>query len=286
MANILTSTSLDVFLPEVWSESILKYFEEKLVLRKLVDDYSPLIRNYGDVINVPTLAEMSVATKGAGTALTWTAGGTEGSHTITIDQHKYVGKLFEDIAVIQSQEQLFNKYTQAMGYALAKDVDAYIEAKLRTLVTSQALAADDAMTNGEIESALATLGEADIDFTSGDVFFVVNPTLYADLLANDRFIRYDSLGNVPVPISTGLIGHIYGMPVFMSDAIAKGGTSTTSCGYMFHRSAIGLAVQSDIRVQEQYDVDYLGTKVVADILYGASSFDATGEVRGIRFKNT
>ena len=34
-------------------------------------------------------------------------------------------------------------------------------------------------------------------------------------------------------------------------------------------SAIAVAVQQDIRIQSEYSVDYLGTKVVADIIYGA-----------------
>lgn len=282
-----TTTSLASFIPELWADSISKYFESKLIFKPLVEDYSALVSKFGDTINVPTIAELSASSKTAGVdnKLSWTDASNEGQETITINQHKYVGRLFEDIAVVQSREELFGKYAKHMGYALAKAVDVYIENLLRGLSTTQGLTTDNTITNAEIETALATLGEADIDYTSGDVFFAVNPTLYADLLANDRFIRYDAIGGGVTPITSGLVGHIYGMPVLMSNIITSAGAATDEAGYMFHRSAVGLAIQKGIRVQEQYDVDYLGTKVVADIIFGASLFQTASEARGIAFTN-
>ena len=39
-------------------------------------------------------------------------------------------------------------------------------------------------------------------------------------------------------------------------------------GYMFHPSSVSFARQIDVRTQSEYSVDYLGQKVVADVLYG------------------
>jgi hypothetical protein len=45
------------------------------------------------------------------------------------------------------------------------------------------------------------------------------------------------------------------------------------------------AVQQDVRVQAEYSIDALGTKVVADMIYGAKLLDSSSNKRGYRFKN-
>ena len=50
-----------------------------------------------------------------------------------------------------------------------------------------------------------------------------------------------------------------GMPVLMSNSLDAGGTNVS--GVIYHKSACAMAVQRDIDVKSQYDVDYLGTKV-------------------------
>ena len=72
----------------------------------------------------------------------------------------------------------------------------------------------------------------------------------------------------------------------MSNTISSGGTSSTTCGAIFHKSAGVVAVQQDVRVQAEYSIDALGTKVVADMIYGTKLLDSASNKRGYRFKNT
>jgi len=37
---------------------------------------------------------------------------------------------------------------------------------------------------------------------------------------------------------------------------------------LWHKDAVVLALQRDVRIQSEYDIDALATKVVADVLYG------------------
>ena len=46
-----------------------------------------------------------------------------------------------------------------------------------------------------------------------------------------------------------------------------------------------VAVQQGVRVQSEYSIDALGTKVVADILYGTVLIDSSSNKRGYRFVN-
>lgn len=281
-----TGSHLDVFIPELWSDGVYRYFEKNLVLKPFFDDYSSLVQGAGDVLHIPTMQEVASASKNANTGVAYSVN-TETDIDLAIDQHKYAAKLFEDIAMIQSNEQLFDKYAQSMAYALAKAVDTKIEALLQTIGTTQTLAADNSMSNADVETAIGTLLSNDIP--KEECAFFVNPLIYADLLNSKAFVTNNSgagvgFGNANPVMSSGEVGQLFGIPVFTSSLIPTTASTGIEAGYLVHKSAIAVAVQQDIRVQSEYSVDYLGTKVVADIIYGAV-ITTSNHVKGIEFLN-
>jgi hypothetical protein len=209
---------------------------------------------------------------------------------LSINKHKYVAKLFEDVALIQSEADLVEKYAKMMGEALARQVDADIWAELDGLNSSQALSADDTLTAAVFESALATLGEADVPYMDGECAMVVNPTLFADILNPSAgiaqyFIRNDAVGEGNRGLRSGMVGSLYGIDVYMSNTVSTAGTSSTIPGAIFHKSAAVFASQQEVRVQSEYSVDALGTKVVADLLYGCKIIDDSDNKKGVKFTN-
>ena len=281
-----TGSHLDVFIPELWADGVYRYFEKNLVFKPFFDDYSSLVQGRGDTLHIPTVQEVASADKSANAGVAYSVN-TETDIDLSIDQHKYAAKLFEDIAMIQSNEQLFDKYAQSMAYALAKAVDTKIEALLQTLGTTQALAADNSMSNADVETAIGTLLSNDIP--KEECAFFVNPLIYADLLNSKSFVTNNSgagvgFGNDNPVMRTGEVGMLFGIPVFTSSLIPTTTSTGIEAGYLVHKSAIAVAVQQDIRVQSEYSVDYLGTKVVADIIYGAV-ITTSNHVKGIEFLN-
>ena len=154
-------TQLDVFIPELWADGVYRYFEKQLVLKPFFDDYSSLVKGAGDTLHIPTVQEVATATKAVNTGVAYSVA-TETDIDLAVDQHIYAAKLFEDLAMIQSNEQLFDKYAQSMAYGLAKAVDTKIEALLQTIGTNQDLAANNSMSNADVETALGTLISNDI----------------------------------------------------------------------------------------------------------------------------
>lgn len=268
-AGISGVTEFDVFIPEVWSKAVEGFLRSKLMFRDMVTDYSSFVANGGDKINVPSLSEVGVQGKTENTVIQYDAT-TETSVQIAIDKHKYASKMFEDIAKIQSNGDLVAQYASIMGYALAKQIDTDLVSSLSDGSTGLNLTGittgdDNTLTDGNIESILATLGEADLDYRDGNVWMVVNPTIYADLLHNDKFVRYDALGSSNV--SSGQLGSIFGMKVAMSNIV--GSADTGNAGMVFDSSACGFAMQQEIKAEAQRDIDYLADKVVFSCLYGS-----------------
>ena len=289
--NPVTTTTDQHFIPEIWSEGIYKYFERKTVFRGLVDDYSALFSGagFGDVLHVPEISLISASDKSAGSDVSYDATATTETQ-LTINKHKYVAKLFEDVAEIQSNVDMVAKYSQMMGEALARQVDADIWSELDGLNASQALSADDTLTAAVFEAALASLGENDIPYMDGECAMVVNPTLFADILnpaagIAQYFIRNDAVGEGNRGLRSGMVGSLYGIDVYMSNTISTAGTSSTIPGAIFHKSACAIAVQNEVRVQSEYSIDALGTKVVSDLLYGVKLIDDSDNKKGIKFTN-
>lgn len=287
----VTTTTDQHFIPEIWADGIYKYFERKTVLRGLVDDYSALVssKGYGDNINIPEMSLISASAKSAGSDVSYDATATTTTQ-LSLDKHKYVGKLFEDVALIQSEADLVAKYSRMMGEALARQVDADIWAELDGLNQSIDLSADNTLTAAVFESALANLGENDVPYMDGECAMVVNPTLFADILNPSAgiaqyFIRNDAVGEGNRGLRSGMVGSLYGIDVYMSNTVSSSGTDGVVAGAIFHRSACAFASQQEVRVQSEYSIDALGTKVVSDLLYGAKIIDDSDNIKGVAFAN-
>ena len=286
MAHFNTTTGA-VFIPEIWSEAIYKYFEAGLKLRGSVDDYSALVAGGGDTINIPKIAMDGTNDKAVNTEVTYSISGTETSVALAIDKHKYLANIFEDMAVIQSNPELLTKYTKMMGESLARGVEDDIWSELDGFQTTQALAADNRVQADDLEAVLNTLYSQDID--PNGCSFTVNNNILSDMLnpsggIAQYFIRQDAIGDGS-GLQTGAVGLIYGMDVFYSRAISSSASTGAKVGAVYPSNACVFAAQQDVRVQSQYDVGFLGTKVVADMLYGVKLVDESGHLMGLNLTN-
>ena len=285
-----TTSSADDFVPELWSEGIYRYFERGTVFKGLIEDYSSLVTGSGDIVNIPQIDFDASSDKAVNTLVTYDATATTVTQ-LAINKHKYNAMLFEDLLLIQSNADLVAKYTQMFGEALARAVDADIWAELDGVNEGATLGTDDVILAAEFQAALANLGENDVPYMDGECSFVVNPTLMADILdpnagISSNFWRADAGGDGSVLTnggSKGFMGRLFGINVYMSNTVATAGTAIS--GAIFHKSAAVCAVQQEVRVQSEYSIDALGTKVVADMIYGAKLLDSASNKRGYKLTN-
>ena len=275
MANVTTTTAAN-FIPEMWRDAILDYAERQFRLRNQVLDFSSMVANGGDILNIPKVTEETAAAKSADTAVTYSAN-TDGVIQLSLNQHQYEAKRIEDIVRVQESADLFNAYAQSMGYALAKKIENYLAVDIIQSATGNdvSLAADNAPTTAEVRSGLQKLLDAGFDYTDGNTFFYASPAMYMNLMGLGDFTEAQKRGDAANPIASGSIMEIYGMPVYSSvDWDDDGGTGDES-GSIFKRESIYFAQQFAPRVQSAYDIDHLATSVVADVLFGAALSHAT-----------
>lgn len=265
--NDMTGTTLNVFRPNVWSKETLKARESNLVLVPRVKHYDRDIRSAGQTVEIPNLSNLTANLKVANTQVTLN-GPTETKTTITINQHYESSFLLEDFAEVQSAYDAASEYTAKTGYALAEKMDAFVAKGLKDGASKSVSAYGSAITDTVILTANRYLDDAKAPST--ERYLVVTPKGKQELLAIDKFVRWDALGTGDA-IKTGRIGELYGIEVSMSqNLVVTAGTPDEHNHLLFQKEAFAVAVQKDISFESQRKAEYLGTLFVAQSLWGGA----------------
>ena len=279
--------SHDVFVPQVWGPAIELAFKEKLVFGSLATDLSPMVANGGDTINLPTIDQISSGDKTAESAISYdTSAAVQTSETLSVSKHSYAACLIEDILATTSSYDLMTMYAKELGYALAKSIDEYIESQVLASCQASGGGINGIALGGsphlgaaaDFDAILTALLPEDQDL--GNWRLVLPPTIYANL-ANLVQLAYGTEGS---PLGnkftqTGGVTKLFGMDVMVSpnvttattDMDSGGGTDNQDPeGYAIHKSSLYIAYSKNINLKTDYDIDYLGTKMVADVMYGCT----------------
>jgi len=283
MANI-TRTTADKFIPEYWSPEIRAFLKAKLVLANLVKQVS-FIGKKGDKLHIPDLSEMVANDKAASTEVTFQAF-TETEFTMDIDKHKESSFRLEDIVEVQSAYNLRSEYTMGAGYALAKSIDSLLHATtgITKVIGSDGLTAWNGAANGNtgngtdltdegFRQVIETLDSADVP--GDDRYLVIHPSQKNVMLGIDRFTEYQFLGDGSA-IRTGAFGELYGVKVYVSTQcpvlLADDAVTSYRENFFFHKNAVILAMQKDVRVQADYNIRSIAWEVVCDVIFGSKLY--------------
>ena len=284
MANVTVSTAAN-FIPEMWRDAILDYAERKFQLRNQVLDFSSMVANGGDILNIPKVAEETAASKSADSAVSYSAN-TDEVVQLSVNEHHYEAKRIEDIVRVQESADLFNAYAKSMGYALAKKVENFIAGKIQDATGNDVtLSTDNELTTALLRSGLQKMLDAGFDYTDGETYLYCSPATYMYLMGLGELTEAQKRGDAANPIASGMVMSAYGMPVYPSVDWADTGATGEETASIFNKNSIYFAQQISPRVQSAYDIDHLATSVVADVLFGAALSHASASDTAIGIVN-
>lgn len=260
-------TAASAFLPDVWSKEVLMFVKKNLVLLPLIKHYDADVSSSGQTLEIPNVSSISANLKSQNTMVTLNYN-TETKTTITLNKHYESSFIVEDLVKAQSAYDLRSDYTQAAAYAIAEKVDSNIATDMTSSFTKYG-APGTPINDTVILAVNRYLSENKAPRT--DRALVVHPKGEAELLAIDKFVRYDALGTGEA-IKNGKLGTIYGADVFMSQNLVYLDTATDEYNHLFfHKEAWAVAMQMEPRTQAQYKQEYLGWLVTVDVLYGTAA---------------
>ena len=287
------NTSASTFIPEIWSDEVIASYQTNLVLANLVKKLS-MTGKKGDTIHIPKPTRGSATAKAANTAVT-IQNSVESEVIVTINKHFEFSRLIEDITDVQALASLRQFYTGDAGYGLATQVDndlfdlskSFGDGDASDYVHSASYMCDatggfvpyaldtvvaaDAFTDACFRAAIQKLDDQDVPMDGRS--FVVPPSLRNAIMGIERYVSSDFVsGSV---VGNGKIGSLYGTEIYVTSnvptietAAANSAGGDVRGAIMFHKDAMVLAEQLNVRSQTQYKQEFLGTLYTADTLYG------------------
>ena len=275
-------TELAVFIPELWTDAVRASFKKNLVLASVGTDLSSLAAGGGDTIHIPSVADVpNVVAKAPHVAFDYTSA-TEDSLSLALTTHNVTGTMVEDMGAIQSSSDLLSMYSDSIGYKLALGFDTNVETALA--LTTECIDIEPYNTTAKtIDAAtLAHMSKVALenDCPLNECTLILNPTLYASLFRIDDFIHISKTATADVP--NGSVGSVMGMNVVLSNNITStnhndavdsddGALNNANVlgGFLIHKSALVYGFSQAPRVQAEYSVDHLATKLIGDSIGGA-----------------
>ncbi len=253
----------DRLVPEIWAKEIADNRVDNLVLWALIDShYSSEIKMKGDTLHIPFLSEITDST--AANASVTTASTIDSLEATLVDLliDRYLRKALgvQDVAAAQSAYELRAPYVQRLGRFLdrGKDEEVWNKAVAGFTHSVAGSGSGGALAFKDIVNAAAKLDASNVP--EDDRVIVVNGYGRADLRQIPEFTAYKETGDAGlVKSKTGFVGHIYGMPVYVTNAVSSDAGNYQFL--MFHKSAIIGATQAVPSLEADRDkllgVDYI-----------------------------
>ena len=228
------------FVPELWSKNVLDAIHSKLVIVPRVDHTWEPELTKGDTMNVGILNTVVATEVTIGTEGVVKDHATGDKLQIVIDQYFEAPVVIDDMTNLQNQVSLRGKAERESAYAIAKRMD-----------TSLADLFDNfSLTRGTDGSKVTdtVLIQCVEDLDSADVpddqrVWIFDPSVKADLLTFDKFVRLDYIRTPVVP--TGQFGDIYGAPIFITNNLTVNSVGNDAV-YM-HHDALAIIAQETMR---------------------------------------
>ena len=290
-ASQASDTELAVFIPEIWTDAVRASFKKNLVMTNLGTDYSSLVSGGGDIVHIPSVADVAdAATKAPHVPVNYT-NQTEDEIQLALTSHKYASAMVEDMGVVQANSDLLSMYADSIGYKLALGFETEVEAALATTTECINIAGNtvpktiDAATLAHISKVVM-----ENDIPINECTMVLNPTLYSSLFRIDDFIHISKTNTANV--QNGLVGSVMGMNVVLSNNITStnanaavdsddGALNDNNVlgGFVLHSSALAYGFSKAPQVSSEYDIDYIAHKLVGDYIGGAKLVQDASQIK-------
>jgi len=276
----LGTRSAESFATEVWGPAVEVAMKDNLVLAGVCNDLSAFVATQGEKIHMPKIDQVTSGVKGEG-AISWLTNASDaGEEYLDVNTHQFAACVIEDVIKVQSNYDMMNLFAKELGYSIALNIESDINTALLVSLSSAT-----GVINGVNVADMGTAADFPVilskvlaeDTNPANWTMILNPTGYSNMAKLTDL----SLGTA-APLGAGfakngLVGKVFGIDIVLSsvaqsaayDFDTTGATdSKTPFGFLVHKSAMHIAYSVRPRLQAQYDVDHLGTKVVADTIYG------------------
>jgi hypothetical protein len=286
----ITSTETANAIATLVAARALGYLKATTVAARLVNrDYENEVATHGKTVDIPIRGALTVNDKAENTAVTLQNPSTT-KVSVTLDKHKEVSFLLEDVGRILARPALLQGYMDDGMAKLAEQLDADILALASSFTGAQLVDATSTFDDSTFIAVRTKMNKAKVP-TSGR-WAILSPDAEAAFLQFSEVKSRDYTGDqAEQAVRQGFAGQYRGFNVVMSQQVpVLAGTPNKDRNLFLHRDAITLVtrplpvapdglgvtqrVMSEdgvgIRITMSYSPDHLGYQVTLDMLYGVA----------------
>ena len=249
-ANILSGgtgaharTMADQFVPEVWGQAILGFFQQTIMMNNVGTDLSSDITGSGDVIHLPHIGvpELDAFTQGSEVAVTTSGSETAEQTNLTVDQYNVASVYVPDIVKAQSSYELMSIYAKQLSYACARGFDNFLHYQVANnfnglFRSGTGAVGGDSTNQMHIVTTGSVLSQANVtslyalilgETGSTDGWhLVLSPDMYSSLNTLTSYSQGTQAALGADFSRTGNAGSLLGMPVWVAQSPYMGSASS------------------------------------------------------------
>lgn len=238
--DVLDNTTNAVFIPTIISQKCIQRFPAYLNLAKTVSrDSDWATAQVGTTIRVPKTGAVSANDKTAGELFTkQNPTGTDVS--VTLNKHKEVTLTIDDVTKVVENQDTLMRYAEDGAIALAEAVETEL-AQLHPSVENTVTFDDTSATT--IDASMLAIRKYFTDQKVPKVeqkYLYVDASVYNDLLATDKYSRYDARGNGNT-ITSGDFLRTYGIETHETQMVETSGSPVAYHNLAYTKNALVLA---------------------------------------------
>ena len=291
--NVLNNTTNAKFIPTIIAQKALGRLKSYLhVAARVSRDSDWTTATAGTTVNVPKRGAVSANDKTAGDAYT-KQNPTATDVSVVLNKHKEVTFTIDDVTKVVENQDTQAGYAEDGAIAIAEAIETDL-LDLHPSITNTVTW--DSTSATTIDTSLLNVRKF---FTDQKVpkteqkYLVIDATVFNDMLATDKYTRYDALGNAS-PITSGTLLRVYGFEISESQLIPTSGSPVAYHNIAFTRNGLVLATRPlpapegfggryarindpDVGVAMRslfwYNADIGAHQLTLDVLYGVAILD-------------
>lgn len=210
----------DALVPEIWAQESLAILEENMVMARLVHrDFSPLVANFGDVVNTRKPSEFSTKRKTATDSVV-SQDAVVTNVPVALNQHAYVTFTIKDQEASLAMKDLVELYMQPAAMQLARTVDRSLLGQSCQLWANKVGRLAEMTSNNAKDFLLDAREKMNVNkaYPNGRNL-VLSPQSETAMLKTELFIAADSRGDTGVALEDARLGRILGFDTYMDQNV-------------------------------------------------------------------
>lgn len=226
MANTIDTTQAQYFIPEVWANEALAILRQNISVTPRVSrdsDVGSFTR--GDILHVPYPGTLAASDKAAGTEYTLGQPTGETEVQVTLNKHKAVSVVVEDIVRAQESQDVVRRYSEAAAIAIAEQIETDLITEMQGASYSTGAYGTD-LTASALRTAWKTM--TDYKCPQDGRSIAISTTDAIGILGDSTLVNFLQLSR-PAATADGpqSIGNLYGFDLYPSQFISEAGAEVT-----------------------------------------------------------